>query len=38
MPIDRDLAVETLRRKHPDVYKLYIKLSDEGVPYEEIQK
>lgn len=34
MPIDRDLAVEILRRKHPKVYDLYLRLKKKGVPYE----
>lgn len=37
MPIDRELAFETLRRKHPEVYELYTKLRDKGAPYEEIE-
>jgi len=38
MPIDQDLAIETLKRKHPDVYQLYIRLRDEGMTYHEIEQ
>jgi len=37
MPVDRELAYESLKKLDPKVYELYVKLKDGAITYEELK-
>lgn len=38
MPVDRELAYDSLKKIDPEVYKLYVRLRDGAVSYEELER